>query len=101
MKKEGINFSNIFSPNFMIRYGPGHMRNLSNEDINLNYANLFNTNKTSVIEDGISAVLGFDYKINEKLKNGDVIDITTASDQFNFEALNKTINKYFLCYSKD
>ena len=71
MKKEGINFSNIFSPNFMIRYGPGHMRNLSNEDINLNYANLFNTNKTSVIEDGISAVLGFDYKINEKMKNGD------------------------------
>ncbi len=39
--------------------------------------------------------------INILMKNGDVIDITTASDQFNFEALNKTINKYFLCYSKD
>ena len=71
MKKDGINFTNFLSPNFMIRYAPGHMRNLSNEDINLNYANLFNTNKTSVIEDGISAVLGFDYKINEKMKNGD------------------------------
>ncbi len=39
--------------------------------------------------------------INILMKNGDVIDITTASDQFTFEVLNKTINKYFLCYSKD
>ena len=39
--------------------------------------------------------------INVLMNNGDVIDITTASDQFNLEILNKTINKYFLCYSKD
>jgi len=36
--------------------------------------------------------------INILMKNGDVIDITSASDQFNIDALNKTINKYFLCY---
>ena len=35
--------------------------------------------------------------INILMKNGDVIDITSASDQFNIEALNKTVNKYFLC----
>ncbi len=35
------------------------------------------------------------------MKNGDVIDITSASDQFNIEALNKTVNKYFLCYPND
>ena len=34
------------------------------------------------------------------MKNGDVIDITVASDNFNIEALNKTVNKYFLCYPK-
>ena len=34
------------------------------------------------------------------MKNGDVIDITAASDHFNIEALNKTVNKYFLCYPK-
>lgn len=39
--------------------------------------------------------------INILMKNGDVIDITSASDQFNIEALNKTINKYFLCYDED
>ena len=38
--------------------------------------------------------------INILMKNGAVIDITSASDQFNIDALNKTINKYFLCYPK-
>jgi LPS-assembly protein len=66
MKKNKINSSNIFSPNFMIRYAPGHMRDLSKDEINLKYTNLFTTNKTSEIEDGISAVLGFDFKINKK-----------------------------------
>ena len=38
--------------------------------------------------------------INILMKNGDVIDITSASGQFNIEALKKTISKYFLCYPK-
>ncbi len=36
--------------------------------------------------------------INILMNNGDVIDITSASDQFNIDALNKTVNKYFLCF---
>jgi hypothetical protein len=36
--------------------------------------------------------------INILMNNGDVIDITSASDQFNIDALNKTVNKHFLCY---
>ena len=66
MKKDGINYSNLFSPNIMFRYAPGHMRNLTGEDISLSHANLYSLNKTSEIEDGLSAVLGFDFKINEK-----------------------------------
>jgi len=69
MKKDGINYSKLFSPNFMLRYAPGQMRNLKSEDLVLNYSNIYALNKTSEIEDGISAVLGIDYKINEK-KNG-------------------------------
>ena len=65
MKKNGINYSNFFSPNFMIRYAPGHMRNLSVNDVTLNYTNLYSLNKTSEIESGLSAILGIDYKINE------------------------------------
>ena len=66
MKKNGINYSNLFSPKFMLRYAPGHMRNLSTKDVILNHNNLYSLNKTSEIEDGLSAVLGFDFKINEK-----------------------------------
>tara|TARA_B100001123_G_scaffold434528_1_gene561235 strand:+ start:2278 stop:4707 length:2430 start_codon:yes stop_codon:yes gene_type:complete len=69
MKKEKTNYSNIFSPNVMIRYSPGHMRDLSNDDINLKYTNLYSTNKTSEIEDGLSAILGFDFMINQKNAN--------------------------------
>jgi LPS-assembly protein len=50
----------------MVRYAPGHTRNLSKSDASLNYTNLYSLNKTSEIEDGLSAILGFDFKINEK-----------------------------------
>ena len=69
MKKDSINNTKLFSPNFMIRYAPGHMRNLSGKDVKLNYTNLYSLNKTSEIEDGMSAIIGFDYKINEKRKD--------------------------------
>ena len=70
MKKETSRYSKIFSPNYMVRFAPGHMRNLSGDDIALNYNNLFSTNKTSVIEDGLSTVLGFNYVVNEKNEQG-------------------------------
>ena len=38
--------------------------------------------------------------INILMKNGEIKDITDASDQFNIDALSKTVNKYFLCYPK-
>tara|TARA_Y100000590_G_scaffold190435_1_gene216747 strand:- start:129 stop:2567 length:2439 start_codon:yes stop_codon:yes gene_type:complete len=70
LKKVNQNFSKIFSPNFMLRYAPGHMRDIRGDDVNLRYANLYALNKTSEIEEGLSAILGFDYKINEKDENG-------------------------------
>jgi len=70
LQKDGINYSNFFSPNFMLRYAPGHMRNLSNKKgVYLRYTNLYSMNKTSEIEDGLSAILGFDFKINEKVSD--------------------------------
>ena len=43
MKKEKNYSSNIFSPTFMVRYAPGHLRDLSGKDGSLNYANLYST----------------------------------------------------------
>ena len=69
MKKDGFNNSNFLSPNFMIRFAPGHMRNLNNKDEALHFTNLYSLNRTSEIERGLSAVLGFDYKINQKIED--------------------------------
>ena len=66
MKKDGINYSNIFSPNFMVRFAPWHMRDMAKEGDSLSYAKLYSLNKTSEIEEGLSAIVGFDFKINEK-----------------------------------
>ena len=70
MKKDSPNYSNLFSPNFMLRYAPGHMRSLAGKDVFLDYTSLYSLNKTSEIEDGLSAVLGIDYKVNEKSESG-------------------------------
>jgi LPS-assembly protein len=69
MIKDGINYANIFSPNFMLRYAPGHMIDMRDDNVALNYNNLFALNKTSEIESGLSAILGLDFTINEKVDN--------------------------------
>jgi len=86
MKKDGINFSKIFSPNFMLRFAPGHMRNLKAKDVTLNYSNIYALNKTSEIEDGLSAILGIDYKVNEKVGNSENEKLSLSIAQvFNHE----------------
>ena len=79
MEKTGIYSSKFFSPTFMIKYAPGHMRNLSDDDVNLNYMNLYSINKTSEIENGLSAILGFDFKTMKKNENGDDVDKLSIS----------------------
>ena len=76
MKKDGLNYSNLISPNFMIRYAPGHMRDLSSKDITLDLSNLYSLNKTSEIEGGLSAIAGFDFKINENETNKEKLSIS-------------------------
>jgi len=77
LKKESENYTKTLSPNFMIRYAPGHMRNLSDNSVTLNYSNLFARNKTSQIESGLSTILGFDYSVKEKRGNDE-------REKFNF-----------------
>ncbi len=87
MKKDGLNYSKFFSPNMMIRLAPGHMRNLSDKDLSLDYTNLYSMNKTTEIESGISAILGIDYKVNKKInKNSEKEKFSLSLGQiFNFE----------------
>jgi LPS-assembly protein len=58
--------SQLLTPKVLLRYAPGHMRNI--DDGRLKYSNLFNLNKVNeidVIESGLSTSIGFDYTINE------------------------------------
>mgnify|MGYP001246159032 CR=1 FL=1 len=54
------------TPKILLRYAPGHMRRI--DDGKLKYANLFNLSKMNqidVIENGLSAAIGFNYKKNK------------------------------------
>ena len=60
---EDKNKINLLTPKFSVRYAPGHMRNISDEDLRLNYSNLFEINKNSqldVIDSGTSAAIGLE-----------------------------------------
>ena len=91
LKKDKLNNTNIFSPNVMIRYAPGHMRNLSSDDTLLKYANLYAINKTSEIENGLSAILGFDFKINKKTNQGEKERLSVSMGQVFSPEKNKDI----------
>ena len=81
MKKDGNKYSKIFSPNFMLRYSPGHMRNIKSDEVTLNYSNIYALNKTSEIESGFSAILGIDYNINEKKGNTETEKLSLSLGQ--------------------
>ena len=95
MKKGENNSTKLFSPNFMIRYAPGHMRNLRSKDIMLNYSNLYALNKTSAVDNGLSAILGIDYKISEKKGNSEIEKLSLSvgqifSNKENFDMPSKS-----------
>ncbi len=59
---------NLFTPQLSLRYAPGHMRNIQNDNLKLNYNNLFSLNKNSqpdVIEEGESVTVGFEISNND------------------------------------
>ncbi len=80
--------SHFLTPKLLLRYSPGHMRNVEKEK-NLNYSNLFDINKIDeidVIESGLSASLGVEYKKNKLNKDG-----TPGNEVFSF-GLGQVVN---------
>jgi len=86
MIKEDQKYTKFFSPNFMLRLAPNHMRNFKDEDIGLSYSNLFSRNKTNVIDGGSSAILGFDFSLDEKTGEQKTKKLNASMGQsFSFE----------------
>ena len=50
------------------------MRNIAGNDLALKYSNLYSINKTTEIESGLSAVLGFDFTKNTMDTNNNEIE---------------------------
>ena len=63
-KKLDKNKINFFTPKASVRYAPGHMRNLDDDNLKLSYSNLFELNKNSqldVLENGTSVAIGLEF----------------------------------------
>jgi len=71
------------TPRFLLRYAPGHMRDLKDGG-KLNYGNLFSLdkiNQVDVVESGLSASLGFEYKKKKLDKENNI-----SNEVFSFSA---------------
>ena len=59
---KGSNY--LLTPKLLVRYAPGHMRDLDSDNLKLSYSNLFTLNKNSqldVVESGTSAAVGIEF----------------------------------------
>ena len=84
MYKNDVSNKNIYTltPKFLLRYAPGHMRNIDSG--RLNYSNLYKINKFNdmdVLENGLSTSIGFDFKKNKLDKENNI-----ANEIFSFSA---------------
>ncbi len=80
----------VFKPKLLLRLSADDSRNISNNDSNLSFANLFNLNKINTIDEvdtGSSLSLGFDFKINNINKEKSV-----TNEKFSF-GLGQIINE--------
>ncbi len=63
---------NFLTPKLSLRYAPGHMRNIQDDDLKLGYSNIYSLNKNTqpdVIEEGKSITAGLEIS-NSKLDDG-------------------------------
>ena len=71
LKKELSNSNNFLKPVISARFSPDNAKNISTEDIRLNYDNLFSLNRigrTDMVEGGRSVSIGLEFE-NQNLSN--------------------------------
>ena len=81
--REGINFKNYLTPKISMRYSPGKMKNLKNEDRRVDINNIFSLDRigfSNTVETGQSITIGAEYKKSKKgNKDDDHRDILEMS----------------------
>ena len=69
MKKETDNYLKYLTPKASIKFSPTETKNIRNDEISVNYMNLFNINRfndNQMLEGGESITLGLDYTSRSK-----------------------------------
>lgn len=67
--KKQENFNSYFTPKLSFRFSPTDTRNLKKDDLRIDYANLFSTNRISsddTLEGGESLTLGTEFSLRDK-----------------------------------
>ena len=87
--KKNLDNQSLYSltPKFLLRYAPGHMRDV--EEGKLNYGDIFKLNKVKqkdVVENGLSTSIGFEFK-----KNNITNDNSIGDEKFSF-SIGQVIN---------
>ena len=72
LKKIGEKYDNFLTPIFSARYSPNKSKNMRNDDVIIDYGNIFSLNRISAgdtVESGQSITIGNEFKTLDKLDN--------------------------------
>jgi LPS-assembly protein len=72
LKKIGKKYDSFLTPILSVRYSPNKSKNIKNEDIMIDYNNIFSLNRISVndtVEGGQSFTIGNEFRMLDKLDN--------------------------------
>ena len=79
LQKQSEKFSKIITPKFSLKLSTPHTKDISKDDVKINYDNIYNINRLGsdeINEGGISATYGYEYtkidksNLNQKIKFG-------------------------------
>ena len=103
LRKTTSSSTKLLTPKIMFRTAPGHMNSLKDQDLRLDYSNLFSINKASnirTVENGNSIAFGTSYLNQDNQKNankfeaniGQVFTLDTNKDMPTKSTLNRKMS---------
>ena len=103
LRKTTSSSTKLLTPKIMFRTAPGHMNSLKDQDLRLDYSNLFSINKASnirTVENGNSIAFGTSYLNQDSQKNankfeasiGQVFNLDTNKDMPTKSTLNRKMS---------
>ena len=83
LQKQDDEFNYTLTPKFSLKLSPVHMKNINNENVNINYDNIYDLNRLGLNETnegGISATYGYEYSKIDKSNLNQIIKFGFANN---------------------